>query len=83
MEAEGTMRTAGQGELWSLVSQWRLQRMTEVKRRAREGDGKDTRRIKGHTDLPRPFKLDDLVSVLIDVDLFLRMVAPVLDDDEQ
>jgi hypothetical protein len=40
----------------------------------------DTGRINGHTDLPGPFKLDDL---LIDVDLFLRMVTPILDDDEQ
>jgi hypothetical protein len=42
----------------------------------------DTGRIKGHTDLG-PIKLDGLVSILIDVDLFLRMVTPVLDDDEQ
>ena len=46
-------------------------------------DRKDMRRLKGHTNLPRPFKLDDLVSILIDVDLFLCVVAPVLDDDEQ
>jgi hypothetical protein len=46
-------------------------------------DGKDTRRIKGHTNLPRPFKLDDLVSVFIDVDLFFCVVAPILNDDEQ
>ena len=42
-----------------------------------------TGRIKGHTDLPGPFKLDDLISTLIDVDLFLRMVTPVLEDDEE
>ena len=42
-----------------------------------------TGRMKGHTDLPGPFKLDDFVSVLIDVNLFLRIVTPVLDDDEQ
>jgi hypothetical protein len=47
------------------------------------GDGKDTGRRKGYTDLSRPFKLDDLVSILIDVILFLRMVSPVLDDNEQ
>jgi hypothetical protein len=40
-------------------------------------------RIKGHTDLPGPIKLDDLVSILIDMGLFLQMVTPVLDDDEQ
>ena len=39
-------------------------------------------RLKGHTDLPGPFKLDDLMSILIYVDLFLRMVAPVLYDNE-
>ena len=43
----------------------------------------DTGRIKGHTDLPGSFKLDDLVPILIDVDFFLRIVTPVLDDDEQ
>jgi hypothetical protein len=37
----------------------------------------DTGRIKGHTDLPESVKLDDLVSILIDVDVFLRMVTPV------
>jgi hypothetical protein len=55
------------------ASQWRLL----------VGDRKDTGRRKGYTDLPRPFKLDDLVSILVDVNLFLRMVSPVLDDDEQ
>ena len=43
----------------------------------------DTGRRKGYTDLPRPFKFDDLMSVLINMNLFLRMVSPVLDDDEQ
>jgi hypothetical protein len=55
------------------VNQWRLL----------VGDGKDTGRKKGYTDLPWPFKLDDLVSILVDMNLFLRMVSPVLDDDEQ
>lgn len=41
------------------------------------------RRIKGHTDLPWPFKLDDLMPILINMDLFLRVMAPVLDEDEQ
>jgi hypothetical protein len=38
---------------------------------------------KGYTNLPRPFKLDDLVSILVNVNLFLRMVSPILDNDEQ
>ena len=73
MEAIGT----GRAVVPRGASQWRLQRMTEVKRRAGGGW-----RIKRHTDLPGPFELDDLMSILIYMDLFLRMVAPVLDDDE-
>lgn len=33
--------------------------------------------------LPRPSELDDLVSILVDENLFIRMISPVLDDDEQ
>jgi hypothetical protein len=65
---EENSRAGGAG-----ASQWRLL----------VGDGKDTGRRKGCTDLPRPFKLDDLVSIFVDVNLFLCVVSPVLDDDEQ
>jgi hypothetical protein len=47
------------------------------------GGGEGHGEKKGYTNLPRPFKLDDLVSILVNVNLFLRMVSPILDDDEQ
>jgi hypothetical protein len=37
----------------------------------------------GETHLPRTLELDDLVAVLVDVDLFLRVVTSILDEDEQ